>query len=70
MKGFTQRYGIDYEEAFAPAARQETIWMLISLTTKKKWSIHHIDVKSVFLNGYLEEEVYVGQAQGFEIQGK
>ena len=69
-KGFTQRYGIDYEETFAPIARQETIRMLISLAAQKKWSIHHMDVKVSFLNGYLEEEVYVGQAQGFEIQGK
>ena len=69
-KGFTQRYGIDYEETFAPVARQETIRMLISLAAQKKWSIHHMDVKSAFLNVYLEEEVYVGQPQGFEVQGK
>ena len=69
-KGFTQRYGIDYEETFAPVARQETIRMLISLAAQKKWSIHHMDVKSAFLNGYLEEEVYVGQPQGFEVEGK
>lgn len=58
-KGFTQKYGIDYEETFAPVARQETFRMLISLVAHKKWSIHHMDVKSAFLNGYLEEEVYV-----------
>eukprot|EP00253_Pinus_taeda_P005594 PITA_05594 len=44
--------------------------MLISLAAHKKWSIHHMDVKSAFLNGYLEEEVYVEQAQGFEVEGK
>eukprot|EP00253_Pinus_taeda_P016719 PITA_16719 len=44
--------------------------MLISLTAHKKWSIHHMDVKSAFLNGYLEEEVYVEQPQGFEVEGK
>jgi hypothetical protein len=58
-KGFTQRYGIDYEETFAPVARQETVRMMISLRAQKKWSIHHMDVKSAFLNGYLEEEVFV-----------
>ena len=69
-KGFTQKYGIDYEETFAPVAIQETIRMLISLAAHKKWSIHHMDVKSVFLNGYLEEEVYVEKPQGFEVEGK
>eukprot|EP00253_Pinus_taeda_P023983 PITA_23983 len=44
--------------------------MLISLAAHKKWSIHHMDVKSSLLNGYLEEEVYVEQPQGFEVEGK
>ena len=69
-KGFSQRCGIDYEENFAQVARQENIRMLISLVVQKKWSFHHMDVKSAFLNGHLEEEVCVGQPQGFEIQGK
>ena len=58
-KGFTHKYGIYYEETFAPVARQETIRMLISLAAQKKWSIHHMDMKIAFLNGYVEEEVYV-----------
>lgn len=69
-RGFTQKYGIDYEETFSPVARQETIWMVLSLAANKHWKVHHMDVKSAFLNGYLEEEVYVAQPQGFEIQGK
>jgi hypothetical protein len=44
--------------------------MMISLVAQKKWSIHHMDVKSAFLNGHLEEEVFVEQPQGFEVQGK
>eukprot|EP00253_Pinus_taeda_P006369 PITA_06369 len=44
--------------------------MLISLAAHKQWSIHHMDVKSAFLNGYLEEEVHVEQPQGFEVEGK
>ena len=44
--------------------------MLILLVARKKWSIHHMDVKSAFLNGYLEEEVYVEQPQGFEVERK
>ena len=44
--------------------------MLISLAAQKDWIINHIDMKSAFLNGYLEEEVYVEQPQGFEVEGK
>jgi len=51
-------------------ARQEKIRMLLSLATQKHWTIHHMDVKSAFLNGYLDEEVYVYQSQGFLMQGK
>jgi hypothetical protein len=70
FKGFTQRYEINYEDKFAQVARQETIRMMISFAAQKKWSVHHMDVKIVFLNGYLEEEVYVEQPKGFEVQGK
>jgi hypothetical protein len=69
-KGLTQRYGIDYQETFAPVARQETVRVMISLAAQKKWNIHHMDVKSAFLNGCLEEEVFVEQPQVFEVQGK
>jgi hypothetical protein len=43
---------------------------MISLVAKNKWSIHHMDVQSAFLNGYIKEEVFVEQVQGFEVQGK
>jgi len=44
--------------------------MVLSLVSHKHCNVHHMDVKSAFLNGYLEEEVYVAQPQGFEVQGK
>jgi hypothetical protein len=44
--------------------------MMISLVAKNKLRIHHMDVQSAFLNGYIEEEVFVEQLQGFEVQGK
>lgn len=69
-KGFTQRYFIYYGETFAPLACQEIIMMSISLVAQNKWRIHHMDVKSAFLNGCLEEETYVEQPQGFVVQGK
>ena len=60
-KGYKQQYGIDYEEVFAPVARLETVRLLISLAAQMKWKILQMDVKSVFLNRVLEEEVYIQQ---------
>jgi Reverse transcriptase (RNA-dependent DNA polymerase) len=57
VKRYKQKTGIDYEEVFALIARMEIIRLLISLTTQNKWSIFQMNVKSVFLNGVLEEEV-------------
>ena len=54
---------------FAPVARMETIHLLISLSAQMKWKIYQLDVKSAFLNGYLEEEVYVEQPIGFVVKG-
>ena len=58
-KGYKQKHEIDYEEVFSPVACMETIRLLIAITTQMKWKIYQLDVKSAFLNGYLEEEVYV-----------
>ncbi|MBV8801912.1 MAG: hypothetical protein JO131_02910, partial [Gammaproteobacteria bacterium] len=64
-KGYKQQAGIDYDEVFAPVARLETIRLIISLAAQNNWKIFQMDVKSAFLNGYLEEEVYVEQPIGF-----
>ena len=69
-KGYSQQYGVDYNETFAPVARLDTIRALIALAAQKKWKIFQLDVKSAFLNGYLEEEIYVEQPQGFVAQGQ
>jgi hypothetical protein len=65
MKGYAQRRGLDYDEVFAPVARLDSIRLLIALAAHQSWSIHHLDVKSAFLNGDLMEEVYVKQPTGF-----
>lgn len=70
VKGFSQRYGSDYLETFAPVARLDTIRLLVALAAQKQWLIHQLDVKSAFLNGFLEEEIYVEQPQGFKVSGK
>ncbi|XP_072076479.1 uncharacterized protein [Arachis hypogaea] len=69
-KGYKQKPGIDYFEVFAPVARLDTIRMIISLSRQNKWKIHQMDVKSAFLNGTLEEEVYVEQPAGYEVLGE
>lgn len=64
-KGYAQEYGIDFEETFSPVARFETIRLVLSLAAQKGWNVFQFDVKSAFLNGFLEEEVYVIQPPGF-----
>jgi hypothetical protein len=67
-RGFSQKEGIDYEETFAPVARYTSIRTIIALTTKMKWKLHQMDMKTTLLNGVIEEEVYIEQPQGFEVE--
>ncbi|CAM8926680.1 unnamed protein product [Rhodiola kirilowii] len=64
VKGYRQKHGIDYFKVFAPVAKMDTIRMIIALAAQNRWKIHQMDVKSAFLNGVLEEEVYVDQPSG------
>ena len=65
-KGFTQTYGIDYTETFALFAKLNTIRILLSLTTNLDWPLYQHDVKIAFLNGELEEKVYMSLPPSFE----
>jgi hypothetical protein len=58
-KGYVQNQGIDYEEVFAPVARIESIRLILAVAAHEGWRVHHMDVKSAFLNGDLAEVVYV-----------
>jgi hypothetical protein len=69
-KGYAQKEGIDYEETFAPTAKLITIKMLLALATQFGWQVHQMDIKSAFLNGDLQEEVYMEQPEGFAVEGK
>ena len=69
-KGYVQQPGINFKEVFAPVARLESVRLLLALAAHRGWSVHHMDVKSAFLNGDLQEEVYVVQPPGFIITGK
>lgn len=68
-KGFEQREGYDYQEVFAPVARMVTIRIMVSMAAQNHWKLHQMDVKSAFLNGPLEEMVFVKQPPGFVKEG-
>ncbi|GJT07016.1 putative ribonuclease H-like domain-containing protein [Tanacetum coccineum] len=67
-KGYRQEEGIDFEESFAPVARIEAIRIFIANAATKNMIIYQMDVKTAFLNGDLQEEVFVSQPEGFEDQ--
>ena len=69
-KGYSQQPGIDFHETYAPVARMETIRTVIALAAQMELPIFQLDVKSAFLNGTLEEEVYVEQPRGYEKKGE
>ena len=58
-KGFSQKETIDYEETFAPVARYTSIRTIMTLASMMKWNLHQMDVKTSFLNGVIEEELYI-----------
>jgi hypothetical protein len=69
-KGFTQVEGIDYNEIFSPVVQFETVQAMLSLSALKDWHISGLDVKTAFLYGELDEELYMEQPEGFKIPGK
>ena len=64
-KRYGQQFGVDYSELFALVARLETVRLILAYAAFKNWEVHHMDVKTAFLNGEFEEEVYVAQPEGF-----
>nr|AAX96493.1 retrotransposon protein, putative, unclassified [Oryza sativa Japonica Group]ABA91692.1 retrotransposon protein, putative, unclassified, expressed [Oryza sativa Japonica Group] len=65
-QGFTQVEGLDFDETFVPVARIEAIRLLLAFAASKGFKLYQMDVKSAFLNGFIQEEVYVKQPPGFE----
>nr|GFA26416.1 retrovirus-related Pol polyprotein from transposon TNT 1-94 [Tanacetum cinerariifolium] len=63
--GYSQQEGIDYDETFAPVARIEAIRLFLAYAAYKDFTVFQMDVKTMFLNGILKKEVYVGQPLGF-----
>lgn len=69
-KGYNQRHGVNYDEVFTPVARLETIRLFISLTAQNGWKIHQMNAKSTFLNGVLEENMYIDNHWDTSSKGK
>ena len=65
-QGFCQKEGINFEETFAHVAHLEAIRIFLAFAASKGFKVFQIDIKSAFLNGFIEEEVYVKQPPGFE----
>ena len=68
-QGYTQKYGTDYDETFCLVVRQESLRVLLALSVQYGLKLHQIDVTTAFLNGNLEEEVYMAQPEGFTSKG-
>lgn len=69
-QGFNQRYGINYVDVFAPVTRLATLRMVLAVAGKRQMFLHHFDIKTAYLNGILEEEVYMRQPPGYLAAGK
>ncbi|GJV65502.1 retrovirus-related pol polyprotein from transposon TNT 1-94 [Tanacetum coccineum] len=69
-KGYTQKNGVDYNETFSSVSKKDSLRIILALVAHFDLELHQMDVKTVFLNGNLEEEVYMEQPEGFSIDGK
>ena len=69
-KGYAQKEGFDYEETFSPVAMIKSIRILLSIAAHMDYEIWQMDVKTVFLNGSLEETIYMVQLEGFVAKGQ
>lgn len=65
-RGFTQIYGVDYWETFSPVVRMESVRLIFAIAASRNLRIQQFDIKTAFLNGDLEEEIYMRQPEGFD----
>ena len=70
VKGYSQRKGIDYAEIFSPVVKLTSIKFLLSIVASEKLYLDQMDVKTTFLNGDLDKEIYMQQPKGFVVPGK
>ena len=69
-KGFTQREGIDYNETFSSVSCKDSFRIIMTLMAHYDLELHQMDVKTAFLNGDLDENIYMAQPKGFIVRGK
>ena len=69
-KGFKQEYGIDFEEIFSPVVKMTTLRVFLGLVATENLELVQMDVKTTFLHGDLDEEIYMQQSEGFAKKGK
>nr|GEV02395.1 retrovirus-related Pol polyprotein from transposon TNT 1-94 [Tanacetum cinerariifolium] len=69
VRGFDQREGIDFNEVFSPIVRHTSIKVLLSIVALQDLELEQLDIKTAFLYGHLEEEIYVEQPEGFKVPG-
>ena len=69
-KGYTQKEGVDYEKTFSTVAMLKSIRILLSIAAALDYEIWQMDVKTAFLNGYLDESIYMMQPEGFIVEGQ
>ena len=69
-QGYTQKLGINYDETFAPVVRFESVRSILSLAVNNNFKLHQMDVSCAFLNGELNEEIYLSQPPNFVVKGK
>ena len=69
VKGFEQKKGIDFDEIFSPVVKMTSIRTILSIAASQDLEVEQLDVKTAFLHGDLEEEIYMEQPEGFEVYG-
>ena len=64
-KGFTQKEGINYKDTFSPVSKKDSLRIIMALVAHFDLELHQMDVKTTFLNGNLDEDIYMEQLEGF-----
>ena len=70
VEGFEQTKGVDFDEIFAPVVKMTSIRMVLSIAASMDLEVEQLDVKTAFLHGDIEEEIYMQQHEGFIKKGK